>query len=187
MEFIELKKPTAKTNNLVIQELGDEILIYDLETNKAYNLNETSGFVWQNCDGKKGISDLALELQKKAKQPVKQEVVWLALNELKSEGLVSFEVEAPVELAKLDRRQVIKKIGLTAMVTLPLVTSLVAPTAAMAQSSGSGGSGGTVEPGGVCQDDRDCRQVLGQPSRNCNTSNCDESVPVTTPRTKCCG
>ena len=34
--------PFARTADIVVQTLGEEILIYDLNTNKAYNLNETS-------------------------------------------------------------------------------------------------------------------------------------------------
>ena len=38
MEF----KPKARVSDLVIQESGNELLIYDLKTNKAQSLNETS-------------------------------------------------------------------------------------------------------------------------------------------------
>jgi hypothetical protein len=37
--------PKNRKNDIVIQELKDEILIYDLTTNKAYCLNETSAAV----------------------------------------------------------------------------------------------------------------------------------------------
>jgi hypothetical protein len=129
-------------------------------------LNETSSYIWQNCDGKKGIADLSFALQKKAKQPVKKEVIWLALNDLKKEGLVSFEAETPQELTGLNRREVIRKIGFASMVTLPIITSLVAPTAAMAQS----GIGAPI--GGACQNINDCREVdtAGGQAVNCNNS-----------------
>lgn len=41
--------PIARKTDLVIQEADDEVLIYDLSTNKASCLNKTAAFVWQNC------------------------------------------------------------------------------------------------------------------------------------------
>ena len=43
--------PKARKENLVVQESNGEVLIYDLDTNKAFCLNETSALVWQACDG----------------------------------------------------------------------------------------------------------------------------------------
>jgi hypothetical protein len=43
--------PISRQNNIVTQEVESELLIYDLVENKAFCLNETSAFVWQNCDG----------------------------------------------------------------------------------------------------------------------------------------
>ncbi len=44
--------PIARKKDVVVQELPDEVLIYDLKSNKAMCLNEISAFVWHNCDGK---------------------------------------------------------------------------------------------------------------------------------------
>ena len=45
--------PVARKQGLVVQEMPDEVLIYDLDTNKAHCLNQTAAFVWKSCDGKK--------------------------------------------------------------------------------------------------------------------------------------
>ena len=45
------QNPTARKNGSVMQEMPDEILIYDLDTNKAHCLNETSALVWKACNG----------------------------------------------------------------------------------------------------------------------------------------
>ena len=37
--------PTARKNDLVIQELPDELLIYDLSRNKALCLNQTAKLI----------------------------------------------------------------------------------------------------------------------------------------------
>jgi hypothetical protein len=53
--------PEARTNNLVVQDLGNEILIYDLIANKACCLNETSAIVWQACHQKESFHQLKKE------------------------------------------------------------------------------------------------------------------------------
>jgi Coenzyme PQQ synthesis protein D (PqqD) len=124
-------KPQAKLDNLVVQELSDEILIYNLQNNKAYSLNETTTLVWQNCDGIKDVSQIAQTLEKKLNQPIPYELVWLALDSLKKEKLVDYEEVNP---SGLNRREIIKRVGLATMVALPILASVVAPTAAYAQS-----------------------------------------------------
>lgn len=139
MQIKESGKPIVKTENLVIQELANELLIYDLDNHKAFCLNQTSMLVWQNCDGDKGISEIASEMSRRLNQPVKGEVVWLALEDFKKEGLLKFETETPDGLEGLNRRQVIRKIGLASLVTLPIISGLIAPTAVSAQTCVPGG------------------------------------------------
>ena len=42
------KLPHARTKDLVIRELGDETLIYDLANDRAHCLNETAAFVQES-------------------------------------------------------------------------------------------------------------------------------------------
>ena len=44
--------PHARTDNLVIRELDDETLVYDMERDEAHCLNQTAALVWKQCDGK---------------------------------------------------------------------------------------------------------------------------------------
>ena len=126
--------PNAKFDNLVVQEFTDEVLIYNLKNNKAYSLNETSTLVWRLCDGTKDAGQIASEIARKLNQPGPEDLVWLALDNLKKEGLVFFAGDESSVFHKFNRREVIKKVGLMTMAVLPLVVSITAPTAASAQS-----------------------------------------------------
>jgi hypothetical protein len=130
------KKPAIRRNNLVIQDLKSETLIYDLDANKAFCLNETSALVWQLSDGSKSVSEISREIGKKLNQPANEDLVWLALDQLKKEGLMEENQEVESPFVGMSRREVIRKVGLGTMIALPIVTGLVAPTAAMAQSAG---------------------------------------------------
>jgi hypothetical protein len=127
-------KPKAKLENLVVQDFSDEILIYNLENNKAYSLNKTLTLVWQNCDGKKDVQQIARELEKKLNQSVPIELIWLALDSLQKQDLIKTEeIELPALNAN-NRRQMLKKIALATLVSLPVMSILTAPLATHAAS-----------------------------------------------------
>ena len=125
--------PCARKAGLVIQDMPDEVLVYDLDTNKAHCLNKSAAFVWRSCDGKTSISDIARLFEIQTGDKVSDDFVWLALDQLNENSLLESEVKA--SFAGRSRREVIKKIGLASMVALPIVASLVAPKTAMAAVS----------------------------------------------------
>ena len=51
--------PRSRKEGLVIEELGDEILIYDTVNDRAHTLNRTAALVWKLCDGKRTVSEIA--------------------------------------------------------------------------------------------------------------------------------
>ena len=126
--------PVSRKDELVIQQLKDEVLIYDLKINKAYCLNETSALIWQMCDGNNSITDISKQLSKKLNSKVDDDFVWLAIDGLKKDNLLADSAEVVPEFNGLSRREVIRKVGLASMIALPVISSLVAPTAAQAQS-----------------------------------------------------
>jgi Coenzyme PQQ synthesis protein D (PqqD) len=126
--------PISRQSNLVVQELEKELLVYDLSTNKAYCLNETSALVYQLSDGKRTVQEISDLMSAKLNTLVSEDFVWLALNELKRDGLIENADEMKVYFAGINRREVVKKIGFASMIALPIVSSVVAPNAAMASS-----------------------------------------------------
>ena len=118
---------------MVIQELGNETLIYNTLTNQASCLNETAAFLWRSCSGDKSIDDIALSFEEKFGQAVDADFVRLAISQLNDKHLLS---EAGVLDMKISgRREAIRKIALTTAVAIPVVASLVAPQNVMAQTS----------------------------------------------------
>jgi hypothetical protein len=126
--------PLARRNDVVVQELQGEVLIYNLQNNKAFCLNETSAMVWKLCDGNHSIEDIRQSVSRETGSPVTDDLVWLALESFKKEELLENGSAMPPAFNGLSRRDVIKKIGLGTMVALPVVASLIAPAAAHAQS-----------------------------------------------------
>jgi hypothetical protein len=128
--------PKSRQSEIVVQEFEKEILIYDLSINKAYCLNETSTLVYQLCNGKNTVTEISNLISKKLNQPVTEDLVWLALDSFKQDNLLEQSKQFEINFNNLSRRQVIKRIGLGSMVMLPLISSIIAPSSAQAQSGG---------------------------------------------------
>ena len=146
-------RPQSKKQNLVEQEVDGELLIYDLERNRALCLNQTSAMVWQACDGKRTVADINDLLGKQLKAQTDEDIVWFALDQLSKEKLIEPPVGLDSKFGGMSRRQVIKKIGLGSMIALPVVAGLVAPAATHAQTLAAPGAAvGTplVLPANMC-------------------------------------
>jgi hypothetical protein len=130
--------PLSRRDNIVIQELQDEILIYDLRKNKALCLNKTSAMIWQECDGTKSVAEISQTLGKKLKLNIPQDLVWLAVEQFKTDNLLNNSQSVVTPFEGLTRREVIRKIGFASMVMLPVISAIIAPTALQAQSSACG-------------------------------------------------
>jgi hypothetical protein len=146
--------PVSRKDDIIVQELKGEVLIYDLKINKAYCLNETSAIVWQLCDGNNSVADITKKFSKELNSPVTEDFVWLALDQLKQENLLSNSEEIVPEFNGMSRREVIRKVGLGTMVAIPIVAGLVAPTAAQAQTGGA-----CTTPANGCGSDGDCNAL----------------------------
>lgn len=127
-------KPISRKANIVVQNLENEVLIYDLTINKAFCLNQTAGLVYQLCDGKRTVAEISDLMSIELKTLVSEDFVWLALDGLKKDGLLENADELTNHFGGLTRREIVKKVGLASMATLPLISSVVAPSAVMAQS-----------------------------------------------------
>lgn len=125
--------PVARKSGLVVQEVPDEVLVYDLNTNKAHCLNQTAALVWKSCDGRNSVADIARIVQTEAGGKVTEDLVWLAIDQLSENALLEQELKA--DFAGKSRREVMKKIGLASMVAVPVIASLVAPQTALAAGS----------------------------------------------------
>lgn len=126
-------RPIARKNGLVVQEVPDEVLVYDLESNKAHCLNNSAAIIWKSCDGNNSVSDIASIVEQQAGGKVADDFVWLAIDQLSENNLL--ESPIPSSFEGTSRREVIKKIGLASMIAIPVIASLVAPQSALAAAS----------------------------------------------------
>src|SRR3990172_114473 len=135
--------PCARENRLVVRELPDEVLVYDLDRHKVHCLNRTAALIWRQCDGRATGAELGRLLEEGVGGGGGggggggAGVVWGGLGGLGRAHLLRDRVSPPAGVAGLSRREVMRRLALGGglSVLLPAVTSIVAPTAAEAQSA----------------------------------------------------
>lgn len=128
-------KPLARAEELVFQNSGNELLIYDLKTNKATYLNETASLVWRYCDGEHSVADINGELSNQLKTRIGEDLVWLALDRFNRAELLKDGTAVVDHLSRVSRRELIRKVGFATMIAFPVVSSIIAPKAIAAQST----------------------------------------------------
>jgi len=121
--------PRARNENLVVRELANETVIYDLERHTAHCLNNTAFLVWKQCDGTRTVADIAAQLTTDLALPVPDELIWVALEQLSKDRLLAETIKRPqIMMADgVSRRRMLKRLGVAAAIAVPVVTSLVVP------------------------------------------------------------
>ena len=151
--------PLARKEGLLIERLSDEVLVYDLARKKAHCLNQAAALIWDHCDGKTGVAEMAGILRESLNAPADEELVWFGLREIGTKHLLERQVMPPGIKFKAPRRELIRKIGLA--ISVPLVVSVLAPKAS-AVNSGCANR--------FCTTNSDC--ITGCPTFNTVTNNC---------------
>jgi len=122
----------ARREDLVIQELPGEVLLYDPRNHRAHCLNRPAAAVWRACDGARTVADLRVVATAELGAPLAPEAVDLALRQLSEAGLL--RAPLPPAAERLTRRELARRLGAAALV--PALLSLTAPDAAAAAASG---------------------------------------------------
>lgn len=140
--------PNVKTSEILQQVVGEELLIYNLETNQAFCLNQMSADIYNLCDGTNEIPLIA----EKTQLPI--EIVQVAINGFSKQNLLTETIKLPVS-----RRDLLRNLTITT-IALPVIQTIAVPIAAQAASSDCAGTG-TFAPGQFFQTvPSDSTQVL---------------------------
>jgi hypothetical protein len=128
--------PLARKEGLERQKAAGEILVYDLERNRAHCLNRTASLVWNHCDGKSTLEETARALEKELHIESGEEIVIFVLSQLRRAHLLQkpYGSLAATWQTRRDFMKKLKRLGISASMVLPLVTSIVAPSPAYALS-----------------------------------------------------
>jgi hypothetical protein len=136
-----------RREGFLVQELADETVIYDRTRHKAHCLNKTAALVWHHCDGQTSLADIANRLNDHLSIPADEQFVRLALDRLQKAGLLQTDPTTAEKTQRFSRRDLGRKLGVAGLL-IPAVMTIVAPTAAAANSD--------VCCGSSCHNDNGC-------------------------------
>jgi hypothetical protein len=146
----EQRRPRRRDQGLTVESIGDELLVFDQLSQRAHSLNKTAADVWQACDGTRSPEQLAEHCQL---DPL---AVDLALGNLTDSDLLT---EPAATGERVSRRTAIRRMAITGAgigVALPVIRSIVAPSAAMATSGASCDGANTCGPTSYCSYSSTC-------------------------------
>ena len=127
--------PIPRTKNIVIQKTGDELLIYDLDTDRASCLNATSALIWKTCDGSKSVEQITESISQELGSSVETELIAMGLQQLEDENLIVKDPAISAYFGGVSRRDMIRRVGFSSAIALPIISSIVSPVATNAQSN----------------------------------------------------
>lgn len=130
-------KGPERREDLIVQKVGDEVIVYDKASHRAHSLNRPAALVFEQLDGKTDLAGVAKRVGKELGQPHRDEIVASAVNELAAADLLR-------PGAPLPRRSMLK--GAAAL--LPVVVSIAVPPAAA--------SGSCFPNGDPCNSSTEC-------------------------------
>lgn len=125
-----------RRRSLLVRRLVGETLVYDLDTHRASCLNREAAAVLDACDGRRSLPEIRRRVARTLETTVADGYVELALDRLSRSGLL----EDPPGPPSRARREMLRRLTATAALALPLVTSVIAPEPASAQSCLPNGS-----------------------------------------------
>ena len=175
METTRALMPRARQDELVVEELQDETLVYDLTRHKAHCLNRTAALVWRHCDGQTNVAEVAALLEEQSAAPADEAVVWMALDRLGRAHLLSEPVTLPADKTQYSRRKMLRTLRRVAGISLllPVIESIVAPLAA-AQGSCITESVCLGRPANACGGNPICGEstCCGRQGQSCALKSC---------------
>jgi len=121
----------ARTERILIEDVGQECIVYDLDTKKAHCLNSSLKWIWSQCDGSRRTEEIAADFERKFESDDAGAHVRAGLEQLAAVNLLAGDIQA----SDLGQPQVTRRNVLTAAsLAVPVLTSILVPTPAAAKS-----------------------------------------------------
>jgi hypothetical protein len=124
--------PKAREERLFVEEVGDELIIYDQDTSRVHRLSPTATMVWRLCDGHNTIAEIVTALQATLSPAADQSLVWIALSRLEAKGLLKASLGRSPEQLRASRRDFVRKGAVVGGVSLLLPVVATLPRQALA-------------------------------------------------------
>jgi hypothetical protein len=120
---MSVQRPRARKEGLLVRDIGDEVVVYELESHRGHCLNRTAALVWHACDGRRTVAAITGQVGRELGAPADEDLVRYTLRRLSDARLLDPGIQEAA--TTLTRRQIARRMGQAAL--LPVVISLLAP------------------------------------------------------------
>jgi hypothetical protein len=127
------KLPVGREDGLLVEQVGDETVVYDDQSKEAHCLSPLAAVVFANCDGRTSVEKIARLATDRLGEPVDADQVYAALEQLDDRKLMAF---MPPD-GGVSRRDMIRRSAAVAggAAMAPLIATVAAPNAIAANSA----------------------------------------------------
>lgn len=87
--------PTARRERLLVYDLANEVLVYDLDRQRAHSLGPEAAAVWSWCDRRRRFSEALAGLRDRGGSEVDRDLLLAVLGRLRRARLITGAVERP--------------------------------------------------------------------------------------------
>jgi hypothetical protein len=118
------RSPVARTSFLLTEQVGDELLVYDVDGEEVCRLNQTAALVWRSSDGHHTVPELVTILAGELGDMADEDLVLVTLDRLHENGLIeSGYTPRGASEERLSRRRFLHNVAAIspAVLVLPIV------------------------------------------------------------------
>jgi hypothetical protein len=136
MHWMPSRLPAAREAGLVVERVEDEIVIFDTETTDAHCLSPLAAIVFEHCDGRTTVTDMAVAAAERLGEPVDADRIRDALDQLEERKLLAVGPRGGMSRRDMMRRSAM--VG-AAVVSAPVISTIRATPALAGASATCGG------------------------------------------------
>ncbi len=132
-------KPIARKEDLMTEELTGEVIVYDKTNHQSHCLNKAMALIWQSSNGQRTVEEIATRLEDELNVGTDVNTIVKALKDLDKASLLEpgYGMQEP---AQPSRRTMARRLALASVTSaiIPIISTIVAPTPAAAESNQGG-------------------------------------------------
>jgi hypothetical protein len=126
-------KPLARKSHIFVENLPEEVILYDKTNDKVHCLSKTAAAVWESCDGTRTVDDLVHVVEAKFGMSADGNLVLQALEKLEKADLMEAGTVTVPDAAFTSRRDAMGKMALAGSA---LVATIIAAAPSAHASTG---------------------------------------------------
>ena len=123
--------PVARVSELHVEQVGDDLVLFDHRTHAAHSLNAAAAFVWERCDGEHTGEQIAADARA-AEMDLSLAAVLQTLDQLRDKQLLATAAEPRTASGWRISRRTLAKTAVAALV--PAIVSVASPASAIVLS-----------------------------------------------------